>query len=142
MKLDRIKFAKLVGWLSYRFNIEIHEYDDLDMLDQLCDIDVAPVEVPGKANPATVNELMRAIHVGEKIAAIKAYREMTGFGLKEVKDAVEKDWKDKKAELRDAMNKSINNQLSGISLANKDYVLEKFNIDQLNLVKDFINSFY
>lgn len=92
MKLNRIKFAKLVGWLSYRFNIEVHDYDDLAMLDQLTDIDVTPVEVPGKADPATLNELMRAIHAGEWIAAIKAYRNMTGYGLKEAKDAVDEHW--------------------------------------------------
>lgn len=39
-----------------------------------------------------INELMRAIHAGEKISAIKAYRSLTGYGLKEAKDAVEKDW--------------------------------------------------
>lgn len=93
MKLDRIKFAKLVGWLSYRFNIEVHDYDDLVMLDTLTDINVTPVEVPGKADPATINELMRAIHAGEMIAAIKAYRSLTGFYLKDAKDAVEKYWK-------------------------------------------------
>lgn len=92
MKLDRIKFAKLVGWLSYRFNVQIHEYDDLATLDQLTDVDCQPVEVTGKADPATINELMRAIHAGEKIAAIKAYRSMTGYGLKEAKDAVEAQW--------------------------------------------------
>ena len=92
MKLDRIKFAKLVGWLSYRFNVQIHEYDDLATLDQLTDVDCQLVEVPGKADPATINELMRAIHAGEKIAAIKAYRSVTGYGLKEAKDAVEQYW--------------------------------------------------
>ena len=93
MKLDRIKFAKLVGWLSYRFNIEVHDYDDLATLDQLTEVNVEPIEVPGKADPAMINELMRAIHAGEKISAIKAYRSLTGYGLKESKDAVEKYWK-------------------------------------------------
>lgn len=92
MKLDRIKFAKLVGWLSYRFNIEVHDYDDLATLDQLTEVNVEPIEIPGKADPAMINELMRAIHAGEKISAIKAYRSLTGYGLKEAKDAVEQYW--------------------------------------------------
>lgn len=140
MKLDRLKFATLIGFITYRLGHGTLSQDDIAEIDVICDVDVQPVEVPGKADPAMLNELMRAIHAGENIAAIKAYRSMIGCGLKEAKDAIEKDWKDKKAELRYAMNKSINDQLSGIP--DRNYVLEKFNSEQLKLVKDFINSFY
>lgn len=91
MKLDRMKFAALVGWIAGRFAVQM-DYDDYRMLDNLVDIDVTPVEVPGKANPADINALMSAIHQGNRIDAIKAYRSLTGFGLKEAKDAVEKYW--------------------------------------------------
>lgn len=43
----------------------------------------------------TVNhlrDLMRAIKQGDLIFAIKAYRSLTGRGLKEAKDAVEEFW--------------------------------------------------
>lgn len=128
MKLDRIKFATLIGYCANR-GMTVYEAD-VDALDQLTEINVEPVEVP-KTNPAKINELMRAIHAGEKIAAIKLYRDMTGYGLKESKDAVEEHWTNKKTELCNVMIKSINNQLS-----------DEFNSDQLKLVKEFINSFY
>lgn len=107
MKLDKIKFAQVVayiGELKPELSVDVHA------LDIMIDIDVTPVEVPGKANPADINELMRAIHAGEKIAAIKAYRIMTGYGLKEAKDAVEKYWVNKPVEpatLGDIFNKAI-----------------------------------
>lgn len=88
MKLDKIKFAKLIHYIT-----ECGWNGDVNHVDELIDIDVTPVEVSGKADPALIDELMRAIHNGEKISAIKAYRSMTGFGLKEAKDAVEKYWK-------------------------------------------------
>lgn len=88
MKLDKIKFARLLNYIGARLGCEmssecVNELDDL-----------ITFEAPeAKANPADLNELMRAIHAGEKIAAIKAYRTMTGYGLKESKDAVELGWK-------------------------------------------------
>lgn len=139
MKLDRIKFATLISFITYRAKFTLSQ-DDITEIDTITEMNVEPVEVPGKADPAKLNELMRAIHAGEMIAAIKAYRDMTSCSLKEVKDAVEKDWIDKKAELCNAMINSINDQLSGVPLT--DRVLEKFNYDQLKLVKEFINSFY
>lgn len=93
MKLDRLKFAELIGYCANR-GMTI-DYSDVRVLDNLTEMNVEPVEVPGKADLATINELMRAIHGGEKIAAIKAYRSLTGFGFKESKDAVEKDWERK-----------------------------------------------
>lgn len=139
MKLDRMKFAALVGWIAGRFAVQM-DYDDYRMLDNLVDIDVTPVEVPGKANPADINALMSAIHQGNRIDAIKAYRSLTGFGLKEAKDAVEKEWKDSKREYRDAMNAKINMQLDRVIVTNP-YMLAEFTDKQLYTIKDFINSF-
>lgn len=87
MKLDRIKFAKLVAHCVGN-GMSAGEWE-IEKLDELTEIDVEPVEVP-KTNPDTLDELMRGIHAGERITAIKAYRDMTGCGLKESKDAVEK----------------------------------------------------
>lgn len=95
MKLDKIKFASFIGFISCRYALTVTQ-DDIAKMDAIIDIDVTPVEVPGKANPADLDDLMRAIHKGERIAAIKAYRSMTGYGLKEAKDAVEKEWPEHK----------------------------------------------
>lgn len=90
MKLDRIKFAKLVGWLSYRFNIKIHDYDDLATLDQLCDVNVEPVATQ-YIEVNKINELLDQMNMNNGfIPAIKAYRALTGAGLKEARDSVEK----------------------------------------------------
>lgn len=91
MKLAKLKFARLIGIITDITARTLSE-DEIDAIDHIIDIDVTPIEVPGKADPADLDELMRAIHNGEKIAAIKAYRTMTGYGLKEAKDAVEKYW--------------------------------------------------
>ncbi len=47
----------------------------------------APVYRP--PSPKVDDEITRAIDAGNMIAAIKVYRERTGAGLKEAKDAVE-----------------------------------------------------
>jgi Na+-transporting NADH:ubiquinone oxidoreductase subunit NqrF len=45
--------------------------------------------VPGLVSPTTVQSLIRAQKLGEKITMIKDVRQMTGLGLKEAKDLVE-----------------------------------------------------
>ena len=47
------------------------------------------VGVPEHLANESDNELLRLLRSGNKIAAIKVYREQTGVGLKEAKDAVE-----------------------------------------------------
>lgn len=52
----------------------------------------APEETPAVSDqPASGSddEVMKLLRSGSKIGAIKAYREQTGVGLKEAKDAVE-----------------------------------------------------
>lgn len=140
MKLDKIAFATLIGYCANRgMNVDSA---DVRVLDNIIDIDVTPVEVPGKVSSDTLNELMRAIHNGEKIAAIKAYRTMTGFGLKEAKDAIERDWKNiqTKDDYVRKMNDKINSQMRGDYHPNP-YILRQFNSVQLNVIREFINSF-
>ena len=95
MKLDKIKFARLVAFLSrngfdgYQSNIEA--------IDDMIDIEVPAVEV---VRPSTddVERLMFLMVEGlYKIEAIKMYRSITEMGLKESKDAVEKYWVSKPA---------------------------------------------
>jgi hypothetical protein len=90
MKLDKIKFAIVINWLSRN---GLHELapGDIEDLDNLIDFEV---EQPKNVVPAgMVDELL--LHMGggtQKIEAIKAYRALTGAGLKESKDAVERYW--------------------------------------------------
>ena len=44
---------------------------------------------PPRPNPNADPEIVRLIRATNKIEAIKRYREMTGLGLRESKDAVE-----------------------------------------------------
>jgi ribosomal protein L7/L12 len=90
MKLDRIKFARLIGAITNIANRTM-SVDEIDCIDYLTEINVEPVSVP-YADAAIVNDLLKAMKDGQKIAAIKAYRSLTGLGLKESKDAVEAQW--------------------------------------------------
>ncbi len=40
--------------------------------------------------PTMTDEILQLISEGQKIGAIKKYRELTGVGLKEAKDAIER----------------------------------------------------
>ena len=85
MKLDKIKFAQLCMFIGRQLDVA-----ELTELDHIVDINVEPVEVPGKADPELVNDLLRQIASPDGfIHAIKAYRSLTGVGLKEAKDLVD-----------------------------------------------------
>jgi len=45
--------------------------------------------VPDQPSNESDDEVLKLLRSGQKISAIKAYREQTGVGLKEAKDAVE-----------------------------------------------------
>jgi Ribosomal protein L7/L12 C-terminal domain len=90
MKLDKIAFAYVVarcvnnGMFADRLVIE--------ELECLIDIDVSVAD-PVKVDPNDVDSLLDLMAKGkQKIEAIKAYRSLTGVGLKESKDAVERYW--------------------------------------------------
>jgi ribosomal protein L7/L12 len=50
---------------------------------------VAHVGLPPEPVPAGMDEVLALLEAGKKIAAIKRYRELTGAGLREAKDAVD-----------------------------------------------------
>lgn len=88
MKLDKIKFASLIGFISCRYALTVTQ-DDIREIDELIDIDV-PVAAT-KVSEHSVNDLLFQIgHADGFIPAIKAYRALTGAGLKESKEAVER----------------------------------------------------
>ena len=84
MKLDKLKFANLISYISkYDFN------GDIETVDELCDIDV-PIANQW-VDVEKVDELLRQLNaVDGFIPAIKAYRVLTGAGLKESKEAIER----------------------------------------------------
>ena len=87
-KLNRLQFAKLVAHCCGN-GMSQGEWE-IERVDELCEF-----EVPTQINYVSceaVDDLLKQITLGEKIPAIKAYRVLTGAGLKEAKDAVEKYW--------------------------------------------------
>jgi ribosomal protein L7/L12 len=88
---------KLVSRITNMANRPLDGYEIEDILDLVNVINPPPQVAPYVPAPtADINfasgslyDLMSAIANGRKIDAIKAYRLLTGYGLKESKDAVE-----------------------------------------------------
>lgn len=90
MKLDKIKFAKVIAFIVDA-NRSGFDDDAIETLDRMIDVNVP--EVKAKADCGDVDELLRCMITATDagfIPAIKAYRVLTGAGLKESKEAVEK----------------------------------------------------
>jgi len=92
-KLDKIKFAQVIGFIQRQFAISMNT-NELTELDDLIDMpEPEPQLVPGKADPVELDMLLFLMAQGnQKINAIKQYRMITGMGLKDSKDAVERHW--------------------------------------------------
>lgn len=95
MKLDKIRFARLIcyiqGYLSDNKST-LSDYD-LEDIDNACQFELPQSDVI-HPEVSDVNRLMELMAAGtQKVEAIKSYRILTGLGLKESKDAVEKYWK-------------------------------------------------
>jgi ribosomal protein L7/L12 len=96
MKLDKMQFARLVAHcVGNGMNAGTYEVEELD---RIIDFDVPePKVISAKASDID-NLLMLMAEGTRKIEAIKAYRSLTGEGLKEAKDAVERYWMSKPIE--------------------------------------------
>jgi ribosomal protein L7/L12 len=89
MKLSRIKFAQLISEIARQHAISMTQ-NEIQDIDDMIDVDVPALQTV-KASEADVNELLRAMVTPDGfISAIRAYRVLTGAGLKEAKDAVER----------------------------------------------------
>jgi hypothetical protein len=90
MKLDRLKLAKVIAHCcSNGFSVGDWE---IERLDELIEFEVEQPKA-GVVPCGLVDELLLYMGGGtQKIEAIKAYRVLTGAGLKEAKDAVERYW--------------------------------------------------
>jgi ribosomal protein L7/L12 len=84
-EMDMIKFVQLVLYLTDFTGLRFTDHE-LKMLQTQCkDLSVTPAPV----DQTVLKELMQAVKYGRKIEAIKAYRTLTGEGLKESKDIIE-----------------------------------------------------
>jgi hypothetical protein len=90
MKLDKYKFANLIAMISgWGCTLDPYRIQDID--------DAITIDMPEPANYypdiSDINKLMQLMAAGnQKIDAIKLHRKLTGYGLKESKDMVEKYW--------------------------------------------------
>ncbi len=90
MKLDKIKFARLVAMITSEYH---HMHDDfVQALDDLIDFQEPVYNVgTNQVNPSRVDKLLQEIMSPDGfIPAIKVYRDLTGSGLKEAKEAIER----------------------------------------------------
>ncbi len=91
--MDKIKFTMLVQWcITCLRQKDYFEGNELAKLDQML-VNMAQPAPPTKASETDVNELLRCMVTATEdgfIPAIKAYRVLTGAGLKESKDAIKK----------------------------------------------------
>jgi hypothetical protein len=86
MKLDKIKFARLIGIITHIAERTLDE-NEIDICDHIIDFDVQEIKV----SCMHVDELLKQMISSDGfINAIKVYRSLTGAGLKDAKEAVEK----------------------------------------------------
>ena len=84
-------FTLLVGRLSANLGRPF-VLGEIEALSEYIDQQYKPATTTTYVNDASVNNLLHAIQGQRKIEAIKEYRSLTGIGLKESKDAIEKYW--------------------------------------------------
>lgn len=110
MKLDKIKFARLIGMITSIAGRTL-DSEEIEAFDYVCDVEV-PI---ARVSETDVCELLKQINSTDGfIPAIKAYRSLTGAGLKESKEAIERYRsipnfpKKEPATLGDILNQAVN----------------------------------
>lgn len=92
MKLDKVRFATLIGFISRSAGVTF-SVSEIVEIDDIIDMPI-PEPVEKIINVDQLHTLMALMQEGtQKIEAIKQHRMMTGYALKESKDAVEKYWR-------------------------------------------------
>lgn len=90
MNLDKIRFARLIGYISAVSGRDFAP-DEVNYIDRIVDVECEAR--PIGTSPDRLNDLLALMQESNsRIEAIKVYRELTGMGLKESKDAIEKYW--------------------------------------------------
>jgi ribosomal protein L7/L12 len=146
MKMDRIAFATLAGFIADRFGARLDQ-QDVQALDDMIDIEVpVPPAIVPNASESDVIELLRQIsHPDGFIPAIKAYRVLTGAGLRESKEAIERYRllpKKTAKQLKTEMLAVIDNQIDDNYYdRHPPFVLKDFTNSELETVRKFVDSF-
>ena len=83
--MDIIKFATFISFITGKSGNTLDRWEVEDIQCKLLDM----VGASSTMNAGSVRELFQAMAQGRKIEAIRAYRNLTGDGLKDAKDAVE-----------------------------------------------------
>jgi hypothetical protein len=86
--MDKFQFARLVSWITVLMGDRSSmTFDQINCLNDL----VQPISpVPAPHSYVNLNLLFDAMIAGKKIEAIREHRMLTGMGLKESKDEVER----------------------------------------------------
>jgi hypothetical protein len=90
--MNKLHFAKLVAFIASQSGQAMDDWV-LEQLSQLTTM--PPVASKIVCDVDALYQMMEAMQQGRKIDAIKAHQALTGYGLKESKDAVEKYWFDR-----------------------------------------------
>lgn len=93
-KIDPVGFACLISKVAAIRGEELYSNMVKDFHDLVLESVVEPQQTQSLLNPTigALNELIVAVRKKQIISAIKAYRTLTGWGLKEAKEAIEMNW--------------------------------------------------
>ena len=90
-KVDPVGFARLISKIAAMRGEELYSGSVKDFHDLVLESVISPPASQQLLNPTIgeLNKLMEAFSTGRFVEAIKAHRALTGWGLKESKEAVE-----------------------------------------------------
>jgi ribosomal protein L7/L12 len=88
--MDRIGLARLIAYLCSLSRTHSFDRYEIGQIDSIITESLAQKPAAVVPSAADARLLLEAIASGRKIEAIKAFRCLTGDGLKESKDAVER----------------------------------------------------
>lgn len=137
MKLTRIQLAKLIGFIERNHAVNMTE-NQIENIDDIIDIEV-PAQIEVYPKNENVEALMKHMAAGiSKIDAIREHRAITGIGLKDSKDAVERYWNIKmSAETLKAK------QIAALQRIIDDCSIDlpQFNEEEIQVIKRWIEGF-
>lgn len=87
--MDRIGLARLIAYLCALTRTHAFDRYEISQIDSIIMESIQAKHATHVPNPQDARDLITALANDRKIEAIKAFRCLTGDGLKESKDAVE-----------------------------------------------------
>jgi hypothetical protein len=89
--MERIAFAYLMSYLGYKCQGGF-DRGEVETIDQIITEGLPKHDTITGYNDSLLSDMLAAMKSGRKIEAIRYYRALSGFGLKESKDFVEQHW--------------------------------------------------